>query len=103
MLRDLPFARSGWRGLWPVPELADRRYVIVVEEKVRQELDARHITYTELPRLPRFDLPTSLQAFRISGFNTGNMRPVTVTVISNQRPHPAASKPAGRAAGTPPP
>jgi len=72
----------------PQRAVGSEHYVVAVEEKVRQELEQQHIAYTELPRS---DTPANLAAFRISGFNTGNMRPVTVTLITNVPPEVPAS------------
>jgi hypothetical protein len=83
----VPFAREGWPGIWPTYVPGSVTYVIAVSEKVRQELDRRKILYTELPRT---DTPSNLanpSAFEISGFNTGNFKPVRITLISN-RPRP---------------
>jgi 4-amino-4-deoxy-L-arabinose transferase-like glycosyltransferase len=87
MLRNVPFAREGWPALWPTYASASESYVIAVSERVRQELDRRKVRYTELPRT---DTPVNLAnppAFTISGFNTGNFKPVSITLISN-RPRP---------------
>ena len=64
-------------------------YVIAVSDTVRDELDKRKIRYATLPRLPAMgDERANQPAFRISGFNTGNFKPVTITVITNL-PQPA--------------
>jgi 4-amino-4-deoxy-L-arabinose transferase-like glycosyltransferase len=76
LIAHVPFARRGWESLWPARDPARESYVVAVEEKVRKELDRRHILYTELPRIP--------------GFNVGTFKPVTITLISNQPPPPSA-------------
>jgi hypothetical protein len=80
LLKRVPFM--------PQRAVGEEAYVVAVEEKVRQELDKQHIQYTELPRT---DTPLNLEAFRISGFNTGNMRPVAVTLITNVPAPPPTS------------
>jgi 4-amino-4-deoxy-L-arabinose transferase-like glycosyltransferase len=98
LIKRVPFMRSGWARVWSGYGAEGARYVVAVEERVRQELDQQHIRYTELPRS---DTPKNLEAFRIAGFNTGNFKPVTVTLITNvvkEAPVPTESAPASGSA-----
>jgi hypothetical protein len=83
LISRVPFARRGWEGLWPARPPSRDPYVIAVDEKTLQELQRHNILYTEMPRS---DTPKNLDAYRISGFNVGNFKPVTITLISNQAP-----------------
>ena len=60
LVRNVPFQHRDWTGLWPGADPAGHPYIIAVEEKVRQELDARHIAYTAQPRP---DAPANMQDF----------------------------------------
>ena len=79
----VPFERDDWSAIWPRRGPGDEPWVMAVSERVRQELKERHVLFTELPRS---DTPASMEAFRISGFNTGNFKPVSIVLISNSRP-----------------
>jgi hypothetical protein len=89
MIAKVPFAPTDDTDKSVNP--AGNPYVIAVDEATRSALDARHLQYTTLPRLDTPENSHNLQAFRIAGFNVGNFKPVTITVITNI---PEAAKPA---------
>ena len=88
LITRVPFARRGWQGAWLPSRTPSEPFVVAVEDKVLRELDRLQILYT---KLPRSDTPANLEAFRISGFNTGNFKPVSIILISNQ-PSPNATR-----------
>ena len=83
LIKRVPFVRTGWARVWRGYGAAGARYVVVVDETVRQELKNQHLEFQELPRS---DSPGNLEAWRISGFNTGNFKPVSVTLITTYGP-----------------
>ena len=91
LLKAVPFAPGGG-------DPAQKPYVVAVDDATKGALERRGLRFYAVRRI---DFPENLQleAYRITGLNTANFKPVAVTLISNVPP-PASAPASGPATET---